>query len=92
MIDIKSLSNYDKKVIETLLEWGKYSSIDEAAMNRHKYELDENIKTEEDLAKIYLETHPVDDFLKQFIDLKKLGSHLLKDGFIGEFGYIIEVK
>lgn len=90
-MDISKLSDYDKKVIETLLEWGKYSSIEEAAENRHKYELDETIISEEDLALLYLENHPVDSFIRPFINLHALGKHLSNKGFIGEFGYIREV-
>lgn len=86
---LSELTEHEKNLVETLLEWGRYSSIEEAVKNRNKYFLDEEIKSEKDLACRYLkEYHPeLDSFIKKFINLNALGRELSKEGFINEYGY-----
>ena len=87
------LNDHDLKKVKAILEWGAYSSLEDVIDNVDNFILYEDIFTEEDLGYYFIYDagiYNIPDFMKNYIDYKRLGRDLAMDGYISEYGYIYE--
>jgi hypothetical protein len=90
---LDSLDEHELKKVEALMEWRVFSDLEEAIENIDNYILLEDIENEEDLAMYYIydeDIYNIPDFIKDYIDYKRLGRDLAMDGYISKYGYIYE--
>lgn len=89
---LNDLDEHEQKKVKAILEWGAYRKLEDAINNVDNFRLDENINSENDLAWYFLNEVYADvpDFIKGYVDIKRLGRDLIVDGYISEYGYIEE--
>lgn len=87
---LEELDEHEQKKVKAILEWGAYTRLEDALENMDNFRLDENINNENDLAWYFLDEvySDVPDFIKRYVDIKRLGRDLALDGYISEYGYI----
>lgn len=87
------LNDHDLKKVKAILEWGAYSSLEDAIDNVDNFILYEDVLSEEDLGSYFIYDagiYNIPENIKWYIDLEQFGRDLAMDGYISEYGFIEE--